>query len=215
MKPDPARLLAAIMVSCLLHAAVALVPYAGASRSAYQPARGGKKPEPSRPLNATLVAVEQRSFPAAELASDAQSLTHSPAESPPADSPGERMLDEEPRPAQDRTLGSDLFPLPAPRYYSTDQLTKRPQPIGAADLDTPEIRPILASGTIILKLWISSLGIVSSVDVEKSDLPEHFLKVAVEAFAQLRFVPGELNGQPVGTMMRIEVTYDDGRRPPP
>jgi len=132
-----------------------------------------------------------------------------------ADASAEPMANEEPRPAMNRTEGIGLLPIPAPTYYTTDQLTKRPQATGEAELDTPEIWPILTSGTIILKLWISELGDVISVDVEKTDLPEIFSRTAVAAFRNLRFVPGEINGQRVGTMMRIEITYDDGRKPPP
>lgn len=132
-----------------------------------------------------------------------------------ADASAERMANEEPRPALDRTEGIGLLPIPAPTYYTTDQLTKRPQPTAEAELDTPEIWPILASGTIVLKLWISELGDVIAVDVEKTDLPETFSSTAVAAFRRLRFTPGEIDGRPVGTMMRIEVTYDDSRTPPP
>jgi len=132
-----------------------------------------------------------------------------------ADASAERMAAEEPRPALHRTEGIVLLPIPAPTYYTTDQLTKHPQPTGEAELDTPEIRPILASGTIVLKLWISELGDVIAVDVEKTDLPEIFSRTAVAAFRNLRFVAGEINGLPVGTMMRIEVTYGDGGKPLP
>jgi TonB family protein len=79
----------------------------------------------------------------------------------------------------------------------------------------PEIGPIFASGKVILKIWINERGIVDSVDVEKSDLAAAISATAAAAFGRLRFVPGEINGRPVGTMMRIEVTYDDGTRPPP
>jgi TonB family protein len=207
MKPasDSMRLFACLMVSCLLHAALAFVPYLGASSSAYQPAvQGGQKPP--RTLSATLVLDKQSAFTVAEVSAKGGSM---------ADSSAERIANEQPRPALDHAVGIGLFPIPAPTYYTTDQLTKRPQPIAAAELDAPEIRPIIASGTIILKLWISELGDVISVDVEKTDLPEIFSRAAVAAFRHLRFVPGELNGQRVGTVMRIEITYDDGRRPPP
>jgi TonB family protein len=132
-----------------------------------------------------------------------------------ADASAERVANEETHPALARTEGIGLLPIPAPTYYTTDQLTKRPQPTAEPELDTPEIGPVFASGTIILKLWISELGDVISVDVEKTDLPEIFSRTAVAAFRNLRFVPGELNGKRVGTVMRIEVTYDDGRKPPP
>ena len=132
-----------------------------------------------------------------------------------ADASADHMADAQPRPALNPTEGIGLLPIPAPTYYTTDQLTKRPQPTAEAELDAPEIWSVDASGTIILKLWINELGDVISVDVEKTDLPEIFSQTAVAAFRHLHFVPGELNGQRVGTMMRIEITYDDGRRPPP
>ena len=74
---------------------------------------------------------------------------------------------------------------------------------------------MFASGTVVLKLWINELGDVVSVDVEKSDLPEAYTKTAVAAFGNIRFVPGEVDGRRVGTMMRIEVIYGAGSRPAP
>jgi hypothetical protein len=33
----------------------------------------------------------------------------------------------------------------------------------------------------------------------------------VEAFSKLRFAPGEVDGRPVGVLMRVEIAYVDGR----
>ena len=115
----------------------------------------------------------------------------------------------------ERAAGIGLLPIPAPAYYTTDQLTKRPQPTSDPRLDVPEFGPVFASGKVILKIWINELGAVKTVDVEKSDVPEAIAATAAAAFGKLRFLPGEINGRPVGTLMRIEVTYDDGTRPPP
>ena len=207
---DLKRLFASLVVSCLLHAALVVMPYLGVSTSASRPAvQGGRKLNPPRTLEATLALEKKSAFEAAEvfpeLAEGGSMAVNS----------AERVANEETRPEQDRTQGIGLLPIPAPSYYTTDQLTKRPQPTAEAELDTPETRPIAASGTIILKLWISELGDVISVDVENTDLPEIFSRTAVAAFRNLRFVPGEINGQRVGTVMRIEVIYDDGRKPPP
>jgi TonB family protein len=186
------------------------MPYLGVSTSASRPAlQGGQKPNPPRTLYATLTLEKKSAFAVAEVSpvfAEGGSM---------ADASADRVANEVPRPALDRAVGIGLLPIPAPTYYTTDQLTKRPQPIAAAELDAPETRPIIASGTIVLKIWISERGDVISVDVEKTDLPEIFSRTAVAAFGKLRFVPGEINGQPVGTMMKIEVTYDDGRKPPP
>lgn len=201
------RLFASLVVSCMLHAALVFIPYLGASSSVSRTALlGGRKLPPARVLDATLVLQKPSELTVAEVTDTGGNVT---------DSPAEPRAKEEPRPPLERAVGIGLLPIPAPTYYSTDQLTKRPQPMSAAELDTPEIRPILASGTIILKLWINELGDVIAADVEKTDLPEIFSAAAVAAFKRLRFIPGEINGRRVGTVMRIEITYDDGRRPPP
>ena len=113
--------------------------------------------------------------------------------------------------APEQALGLDLLPIPAPSYYTTDQLTKRPQPAVLAELETPETRPLVASGQLVLKLWIDDEGRVADVAVEKSDLPEVFSRTAIASFKQSRFLPGERNGQRVGSVMRIEVSYEDRR----
>ena len=115
------------------------------------------------------------------------------------------------KPSDSRMDGTDLLPLPGIIYYPTSFLTVRPQPLAEANLDPPRIRPIVASGKVILTLWINPFGQTSKVSVESTDLPEIFVATAVSAFEGLRFKPGELHSQKVGTVMKIEVTYDDGR----
>ena len=164
--------------------------------------------EPSRFIDATLVSAGERN------------KRDSPADSAPrAESPAHASATDRaalvPQPAaRQRAAGVNLLPLPAPAYYTTDELSKRPQPLAVADLDAPRIRPIVASGKIVLKLWINEFGVVADVAVEKTELPEIFSRTAVAAFKGLRFEPGERNGQPVATVMRIEVSYDDGRGKP-
>ena len=204
--PDSAalRLLAALTLSCVLHGAVVFLPFLGQSAAETRLALKGKQ-SPPRVINATLELAGEHKFSAVNV----------PVATPtvPDQSAPERAADEERPPTQQRAEGAGLLPLPAPAYYTTDQLSKRPQPVAAADLDAEAIRPILASGKIILKLWINEFGRVADVVVETTELPEVFTRTAVAAFKGLRFVPGERNGQPVGTVMRIEVTYDDGRLP--
>jgi TonB family protein len=200
------RLFASLMVSCLVHAALIYLPYLGASMAVSPSEQGGLKQGRSRVLNATL--TPQRG-PAAAVA--ATSATGASATAVPKSS----QATEEPSPAADQTKGVDIVPIPAPIYYTADQLTKRPQPISAPRLDTPEIGLIFTSGSVILKLWINELGDVISVDIEESDVPEAIAASAVAAFKTLRFAPGEINGRPVGALMRIEVTYnEDGMMPP-
>lgn len=201
------RLLAAFALSCLLHAAVVILPYLGKpSRETRFPLAGRRGPP--LVLDATLVSAGERQYPepAGNAPVGAEPVPNAPAAQGPAvlPQPG----------ARPRAEGVDLLPFPAREYYTTDQLTKRPQPLTVADLDAPEIRPIVASGKLVLKLWINEFGVVADVAVEKTDLPQAFSRTAVAAFRGLRFAPGERDGQPVGTVMRIEVSYDDGRPKP-
>jgi TonB family protein len=196
MTPDLGwnRLYAALAVSCLLHGAVVLAPYLGASTTVSRYAvKGVQKPGAARTFTVRLLAGRGAASKFAD-----------------ADAAGGGRANEEPRPALERALGIDLLPIPAPTYYTTDQLTKGPRPTSAPRLNVPELGAMFASGKVILKVWINDLGNVVSVDVEKSEVPEAVSATAAAAFGKLRFLPGELNGRPVGAMMRIEVTYEDG-----
>jgi TonB family protein len=204
--PDRAalRLLAALALSCLLHGAVILLPYLGLSSPETRLARKGRQ-NPPHVINATLAPAGEHEFSAVNVPAATTSV--------PEPSAPDRPADEERPGTQQRAEGAGLLPLPAPAYYTTDQLTKRPQPVVNAELDVAEIRPFVVSGKMILKLWINEFGAVADVTVETTELPEVFSRTAVAAFKGMRFVPGERNGQPVGTVMRIEVSYDDGRLP--
>jgi hypothetical protein len=199
MNPDALskRLYTALAVSCLLHASLAYMPQSGVTTADFRSAMKG-----GHILNATLLMEKG----AAAIVAEQSALEASAAESP-----DRRMASEKSNLSLVPALGSGLLPIPEPIYYTTDQLTKRPQPISAPKLDGLEMGAIpFLSGTVILRLWINELGAVVSVDLEKRDLPIAVSRSAVAAFGNLRFVPGEINGRRVRTMMRIEVTYDDG-----
>ena len=192
------------MASCLLHAAVIAAPYFGASTTVNRAAGSGSGA--GRSLRAKLVTA---SAPAAAVAE----IPAPPAS--PADSQERRPAATEPRAAAGHALGEGLLPVPAPAYYTTDQLTVRPQPTSQPTLLTPELGPSLPSGKVVLKLWITEFGHVASVEVERSELPAAVTAMAAAEFGKLRFVPGQRNGRPVGAMMRIEVVYFDGAALPP
>jgi TonB family protein len=201
------RLYAALMLSCLLHAALILLPYSGASTTVSRPAaRGAQKPGPVRVLD---VRLGQASGSAATAAG--KPATQTRAAVPPA----RPKASEEPPPALNRPRGIDLLPIPAPTYYTTDQLTKPPRPTSQPELDVRREIARAVSGKVILKLWIDEQGKVDSVEVESSNLPEALSGTTAAAFGNLHFVPGEIEGRRVRTLMRIEVVYVDGKRPPP
>lgn len=203
--PDAARMVAALLASCLLHGAAVILPYLGSGGKESRFVQQGGQQLP-RALTATLASLTKTQRAATSLSRQGDRYPESPVLSA---NPAETS-----HPSQPRSEGADLLPIPAPSYYGTDQLSKRPQPLAEADLDTPEIRPIIASGKMILKLWINELGEVIEVEVEKTDLPDVFSRTAITAFKQLHFAAGERHGQTVGSVMRIEVDYVDGRLPP-
>ncbi len=94
-------------------------------------------------------------------------------------------------------------------YYTTDKLTRPPEVLEIDDLNTPETRSYKVSGSLVMNLWIDDQGRVAQVSVFDSALPPIFAEVAVRIFKAARFKPGELNGLPVGTLMKIEVGYED------
>lgn len=197
-------LMSSLAYSCVLHLLVLFSPVFGTIARFAQPDSQAGQNMPSR-LSVTLTSFDR---------------VRAESWHPPVDAPGSsESREQEPkpvaktllRPSDNRMDGTDLLPLPGVIYYPTNFLTARPQPLGEVDLDPPRIRPIIASGKVILMLWVNPFGATSKIAVESTDLPQNFVSVAVAAFEQLRFKPGELHGQKVGAVMRIEVTYDDGR----
>lgn len=105
--------------------------------------------------------------------------------------------------------GINLLPIPGTEFYPSSQLTKQPEAIEIAELDSHQLQAIIVSGTIILQLRISNQGQVVDAEVEESGLPDTFAQTAIAAFRASSFRPGERDGVPVGSIIRIEVRYDD------
>ena len=177
---DWQRMAAALLLSCLLHAALFVMPYFGTSTADLRLAARMQKPAPARVLEIRL----------------------------------EQGRGAEPRPlVLDRARGTNQLPIRAPTYYRTDELTKPPRPTSVPKVDVPRSLARSVSGKVVLKLWISELGNVDSVEVESSNLPETVSGPAALAFKKVRFIPGEIDGRRVRTLMTIEVAY--GKKPRP
>jgi len=192
-----------LALSCLLHATIVILPALGERSS---PERAAARTTRSVPPVVTVSLVLTRNgektpipFPPTEGGIVIGDMKLSGA----ADSTAPE--------SKDRSEGAGLFPISGPAYYTTDQLTKRPQALSVAELDTAATRSIIVSGALILRLRINEQGQVVDAEVEQNELPEIFAETAIKAFRQSRFTPGERNGQLVNTLMRIEVRYDDKR----
>jgi hypothetical protein len=188
------RLYAALMLSFALHAAVVAMPYFGTSTMTFRPsARGEQKPGPGRNFDVRLVRKTELKAAGAGASVAQPSEPAAPA----------------------RSHGAGVLPMPGPTYFTTDQLTKPPQPRSEPRLDVPLEVARRVSGKVVLRLLINELGSVESAEVESSNLPLTVSGTAAEAFGKVRFDPGEIDGKQVRTLMRIEVIYINGKRRPP
>lgn len=201
---------AAIAASCVMHASALVLPYLGTGADASSAATYAAGLPQGR-LYARLTSNQPEIRARADtglFAAGQNAATGAPVGGP-------ATTDE--RPATPQRGGLGLLPGEGIAYYASSHLTQRPVPLTAIALDDPAIVPVVASGKMVMTLWINAEGEVENAAVEASELPGLFTGPAIAAFKRLRFRPGELNGRRVGTIMKIEVTYEDDRalgRPP-
>lgn len=100
-------------------------------------------------------------------------------------------------------------------YHSTADLTVAPRMIGEPNIHLPV--PIGGGeppmGRLVLKIAVSSLGLVDWIEVEKSTLPPVFGAAISEAFRSVRYSPGEIDGKKAASLLFMEVMIDDGQKP--
>ncbi len=100
------------------------------------------------------------------------------------------------------------------RYFPSDQLTVRPYPLTVLeDPGVLEPEPDGKGERVVLQVWISDSGEVTAMETEFTDMPTRVHEAVVAAFRRMRFMPGEIDGRRVGSIMRIEMTYKDFRLP--
>lgn len=108
--------------------------------------------------------------------------------------------------------GSAILPalLPAPPYYfSAKDLTQKPLVVRDVPADLTLIVPDVPAQAATLQILINEYGEIDQVIVEDSLLPEVAQKTVVDAFVKARFHPGEINGVPVKSQLRIEIMLED------
>lgn len=223
-KPSAGLWLAGL-ASLALHAMVVLLPYVVPHAATLAGAPGPASPGLLRPAMQVrlLPAQDTRtssgltSWSAAAPVTQADPVTDPlPMAAEAAPAPGSARPESfatPPQPPQPSQPGLQWLPLVSQPFYPVEQLDEKPRLLVTSELDTDELRPIVASGILVLGLWIDVTGRVVRVDIERSDLPPVFVHAAVAAFERMRFSPGQRAGQLVGSVLRIEVRYDDGRQP--
>jgi TonB family protein len=197
---EEGRLAIALAASFALHAGLAFLPYLGTT--AIGTFRADSGPHSSMSVNLLTIAATPLATPASEQA--APEARKRPADLSPT------VAEDTAEPVDVPALGSDFAPFPSQSYFSVEQLTRRPVPTSEPQLTPPSLRRFRSSGTVVLMVGINELGHVAAVKVERSNLPPVFNEAAATAFQQLAFVPGEIEGRRVPTVVAFEVTYTNG-----
>jgi TonB family protein len=209
-------LLRALSISALLHAGLVVIftqwgPASGAWVSAGQASV-------VRKVVRTAVQVD---LPSRVAMTQVQPVS-SDAPSPPP--PPERAASVDVRASSEEHVpkepqASSAVSVPAPSntsnggevYYPSELLSVAPQAMGVADFDPPSIRHIVASGHVIVKVWVNHEGKTTHTRIVSATILPAFADAAAKAFEKLAFIPGNINGMAVGAVMTIDVHYEDGR----
>ena len=91
-------------------------------------------------------------------------------------------------------------------YVSPEELTERPVALERTELYLPD--DLMASGAVVLRLYIGTNGMVERVDVTKSQLPPAYGAIAAQMFLQRNFSPGRIGNKPVPTFTEVEVEFN-------
>ncbi len=98
---------------------------------------------------------------------------------------------------------------PDAAYLPRSQLTQAPVPQQSIDLLYPELAPA-GRFRAVLTLFIDDRGVVQRVRIDEADdsgLPPVLEDAARQTFLHSPFTPGELDGRPIRSRLRIEIEY--------
>ncbi len=202
----------ALFLSLLVHVLVVLPPLFGVAGG------GGEGAASRHEISARLVGAAKPDTPESdgrlqdvfkEEAVPFAPLHGNDSETPPPGTPAREGNSG--MPEMNRGPGTGSGPL---RYFPSDQLTIRPYPLTVLE-DPGTLEPELESrgDRVVLRVWISDSGEVTGTETEFNDMPARVHDVVVAAFRRMRFMPGEIDGRRVGSILRIEMTYKDFRLP--
>lgn len=187
--PDFGRLLAALLVSALLHAGLAWLPGRGADSAG----------EAGAPAPAPQV-LTARLLPPARQARATKPAPPAPA---PVSAPADRARPQASAPTMATNAPSPVR-LPSRGAY----------PLGPVNLDIPEARLPTVQGAVVIKLWIDEQGRVTAFEAEPTELPTEYVTAVGETLSEVRFAPALKEGQPVTSTLRLEINAEAAQTPP-
>jgi hypothetical protein len=87
-------------------------------------------------------------------------------------------------------------------------LSRAPSPQASIEIPFPPDVDNEVHLTAALSLFIDETGVVQQVRIDSPILPPPMEEAARTAFLRARFSPGEVDGRPVRSLVRVEVTFD-------
>jgi hypothetical protein len=99
-------------------------------------------------------------------------------------------------------------PLPELRYFSTDELSVKPQLMSEAEVSRPTFIPDILPLPVLVQLLINEQGEVDRVILGENFLSDVARNYIVESFSGMKFSPGMLGALPVKSQLQIVVNLD-------
>lgn len=192
---DAGRVILALAVSAALHAALLIPPGAPHADSNVLPGlvqtlQGGF------PLRLTLLAPEPAPETAAVVAEETPALPVKPMEATGA--PQTISLNESTLPAGK-----------APRYYLAHELDVRPQIRSRVNPEYPRSASEQGiTANLVIRIYIDETGRVEKVAIPATAASGPFADAVSAAFIKAGYTPGIKDGQPVKSLVLIEVNFE-------
>lgn len=186
-----------MLISLAVHAAALVLAGMGGISSGRAPDIPLRQPVMSAYLAATV------SLPPSSSATDALSGIQEAGRLPPEIAPAGDIKSTDAAPVLEITVPT------GPYYFRPSELTRRPillgDTISRLVVELPGFPPV----PVILRLLIGDDGAVDRVVVEASYLPDAVESQIVEAFANVRFLPGKIEDTAVRSQLKIEVRLEN------
>lgn len=166
-----------------------------------RPAPAGHAGDPGSTAVAPLVSG---SVPADPTADDLLERALAAAPAPGRDDDATMLADLQ---EQAQSIAGDAPTDGANEYLPRAMLTQGPQALGPVIIDFPLQVGQVGRFSTVLALFIDETGRVRRIRIDGTPLPEPFDAAARRGFESARFRPGQLHGQNVKSLIRIEVTF--------
>ena len=96
-------------------------------------------------------------------------------------------------------------------YLPRSQLSQPPRALSMIDIPFPPGVPTPGRYKAVLALYIDEQGVVRRAKIDGEALPAAYEEAARVSFQTASFQPGELRGQPVKSLIHVEVVFDDSQ----